>query len=120
MSILFISHDLGVIKMIANRVIVMYEGKIAETGTAEKIYNNPSHPYTQGLIACRPRLASSKQRLPTVDEYLDQKPVSGSIPQAVKKVPEPQGSQEKKDCLLCLENISIHYPVGQRLLGRPA
>ncbi len=120
MSILFISHDLGVIKMIADRVIVMYEGKIAETGTAEKIYNNPTHPYTQGLIACRPRLDSKKQRLPTIDEYLSWESLSAPMPQAVKKVPEPKGPPVKKDILLRMENISIHYPVGQRLLGRPA
>ena len=56
MAMIFISHDLGLISEIADQVAVMYKGKIVEYGAAEQIFNNPQHPYTKGLVACRPSL----------------------------------------------------------------
>ena len=71
MSILFITHDLGVIAEIADHVVVMYRGKIVEQGPILKIFDRPQHPYTKGLLACRPRLGSEFKRLPTVSDYMD-------------------------------------------------
>lgn len=62
MSILFISHDLGAIAGICSRVIVMYAGRIAETGTAEDIFHHPRHPYTRGLLQSVPRLDAKHQQ----------------------------------------------------------
>lgn len=59
-SIIFITHDLGVVANVADRVIVMYSGKILEYGTADEIFYNPRHPYTWGLLSSMPDLASSK------------------------------------------------------------
>ena len=56
MSMMFITHDLGVVAEIADDVAVMYKGKIVEYGNVQQIYENPQHPYTKGLLACRPRL----------------------------------------------------------------
>lgn len=69
LSILFISHDLGVIKKIADKVLVMKKGKIVETGTVDVIFNQPQHPYTKGLLACRPSLNQHLKRLPTVEGF---------------------------------------------------
>ena len=55
MSIIFVTHDLGIITELADTVAVMYQGKIVETGTARDVFENPQHPYTEGLLACRPR-----------------------------------------------------------------
>lgn len=63
MSILFISHDLGVVSEIADRVAVMYGGNIVEQGMIDEVFHNPKHPYTRGLIASVPRLDSGKERL---------------------------------------------------------
>lgn len=71
MSIIFITHDLGVIAEIADRVIVMYHGKIVEQGTVWDIFNNPQHPYTKGLLACRPRLDIKLKVLPVVSDFMD-------------------------------------------------
>ncbi len=54
MSMLFISHDLGVIAEIADEVAVMFRGQLVEYGPVEKIFLSPQHPYTKGLLACRP------------------------------------------------------------------
>ncbi|RZL52900.1 MAG: ABC transporter ATP-binding protein, partial [Pedobacter sp.] len=53
MAMIFISHDLGVVNEIADEVAVMYKGEIVEQGPAKSIFNNPQHPYTKGLLACR-------------------------------------------------------------------
>ncbi len=64
MGIMFISHDLGVIAELADKVIVMYRGKIVEQGSVLDIFSNPQHPYTKGLLACRPPLDKRLRWLP--------------------------------------------------------
>jgi peptide/nickel transport system ATP-binding protein len=71
MAVLFITHDLGVIAEIADDVMVMYRGKVVEQGEVLDIYENPQHPYTQGLLNCRPRLDTVYKRLPTVSDFMD-------------------------------------------------
>ncbi|MEB3309042.1 MAG: ABC transporter ATP-binding protein [Snowella sp.] len=71
MSMIFISHDLGVINEIADKVAVMYQGKIVEQGTKEQVLYSPQHPYTKGLLACRPRLSPQLAQLPTVADFLN-------------------------------------------------
>lgn len=70
MSMIFITHDLGTIAEIADDVAVMYRGKIVEYGPINQIFENPSHPYTQGLLACRPKPDQRLQKLPTVADYM--------------------------------------------------
>jgi peptide/nickel transport system ATP-binding protein len=70
MSVLFITHDLGVIAEIADHVAVMFRGKLVEHDTVDRILSNPQHPYTKGLLACRPRLKTTYKRLPTVSDFM--------------------------------------------------
>ena len=70
MSMIFITHDLGTIAEIADDVAVMYRGKIVEYGSVERIFSNPEHPYTQGLLACRPQPEQRLRKLPTVADYM--------------------------------------------------
>jgi oligopeptide/dipeptide ABC transporter ATP-binding protein len=74
MSILYITHDLGTVAGIADRIIVMYGGRIAEAGTALDIFDQPQHPYTQGLIACLPDISARRDRLT---------PILGMIPSLI-------------------------------------
>jgi peptide/nickel transport system ATP-binding protein len=76
MSMIFITHDLGVIAEIADTVAVMYQGKIVESGDVWQIFSNPQHPYTKGLLACRPRLEEQRQYLPTVSDFMEVVPTS--------------------------------------------
>ena len=69
-STIFITHDLGVVAEVADRVIVMYKGNVIESGSVWDIYSNPSHPYTKGLLACRPRLELKLKVLPTVTDFM--------------------------------------------------
>lgn len=92
MSILFITHDLGVIAEIADHVLVMYQGKIVEQGPIEQLFANPTHPYTKGLLACRPRLDTKYRHLPTVADFMETKEVDGEL-EIIEKVVTPEVEQ---------------------------
>ncbi|WAL59556.1 ABC transporter ATP-binding protein [Thermocoleostomius sinensis] len=70
MSMMFITHDLGIIAEIADWVAVMYKGKIVEYGSVWDIFSNPQHPYTKGLLACRPQPDRPLKYLPTVSDFM--------------------------------------------------
>ncbi|MBK6274175.1 MAG: ABC transporter ATP-binding protein [Saprospirales bacterium] len=73
MSTIFITHDLGVIAEIADKVVVMYKGKIVEQGAVVDIFENPKHPYTKGLLACRPPLGKRLSKLPVIADFMEEK-----------------------------------------------
>ncbi len=70
-SIIFITHDLGVIAEIADDVMVMYHGRMMEKDDVWNIFDNPQHPYTKGLLACRPRLDVQMRVLPVIDDFME-------------------------------------------------
>ena len=71
LSMVFISHDLGVVSEVSDYIAVMHNGNIVEYGEAQEILNNPKDPYTKGLLACRPPMDFRLKRLPIVKEFLD-------------------------------------------------
>ncbi len=71
MGMIFITHDLGVVKHIADDVLVMYRGNPVEQGKVDDVFNNPQHPYTRGLLACRPSINLEKPKLPVMSDFLD-------------------------------------------------
>ncbi|WP_324673973.1 ABC transporter ATP-binding protein [Hymenobacter sp. GOD-10R] len=73
-AVLFITHDLGVVAEIADRIMVMYRGRVVEQGRVLDIFTNPQHPYTKGLLACRPKLSVGKKRLPVVADFMREAP----------------------------------------------
>jgi peptide/nickel transport system ATP-binding protein len=76
MAVLFITHDLGVVSEIADRVIVMRHGEVREEGAARQVLEDPQDAYTQALLHCRPPLDARPRRLPVIDDYLEQRPIS--------------------------------------------
>ena len=124
MGMMFITHDLGVIAEIADEVIVMYKGKIVEQGTVLEIFGNPQHPYTKGLLACRPRLDKKFKILPTVSDFMDEQ-ADGSIVEknisVSEKIEEVIISQEEtdsrnqtlqsRDTLLSVNNLKVYFPI---------
>ncbi|NIO00912.1 MAG: ATP-binding cassette domain-containing protein [Candidatus Latescibacteria bacterium] len=105
MAILMITHDLGVIAETANRVVVMYAGKIMEEGTVTEIFHDPRHPYTLGLKASIPRLAKRKEKL---------KVIPGRVPDALDY---PVGCRFSDRCKYA-ENRCYNEPVEVREISR--
>ena len=90
MSILFITHDLGVIAEIADDVAVMYRGKLVEYDRVDRIFANPQHPYTKGLLACRPKLGSTYKRLATVSDFMTTKKLPDGSYEIIEKAMTPE------------------------------
>jgi peptide/nickel transport system ATP-binding protein len=86
MSVLFITHDLGVIAEIADEVAVMFQGKLVEYGKVLDIFEHPQHPYTKGLLACKPRLTTPYKILPTVADFMETSGSGDSLRSIEKKM----------------------------------
>ncbi|MEA5551749.1 ABC transporter ATP-binding protein [Anabaena cylindrica UHCC 0172] len=129
MAMIFISHDLGLISEITDQVAVMYKGKIVESGAAEQIFTNPQHPYTKGLVACRPSLNHRPQKLLTVSDYMSAKEDEfGQVviyPQEPAQPPDISSEEINirlanlcaQEPLLKIRNLNVGFPV-RGVLGR--
>lgn len=115
-AVIFITHDLGVIAQVADDIAVMYHGKIVEQGSANDILHNPRHPYTQGLLACRPPLEGRPKRLPTVAEFLDNENVNVDVDLGVNH--DVKGDGEKRP-LLSVRNLDVTYTLEKSFFGKP-
>ncbi|MDO5636065.1 MAG: ABC transporter ATP-binding protein [Myroides sp.] len=116
MSIVFISHDLALISEICDRVLVMYKGEIVEQGKVSKIFHEPEHLYTKALIASRPSLDVRLKRLPTIQDYLNEKGQSAAVTtneraQHLKKLYEQKP-------LLRVVNVEKEYVAKTNLFGK--
>ncbi|MFN6566891.1 ABC transporter ATP-binding protein [Dendronalium sp. ChiSLP03b] len=123
MALIFITHDLGLISEIADQVAVMYRGKVVEYGASEQIFTNPQHPYTKGLVACRPTLNRRPHKLLTVSDYMSAEETAAG--QLVIQEKEPQQPSEvtteeisarwanlsEKPPLLQIKNLKVGFPV---------
>lgn len=119
MGIIFITHDLGVVAQIADRAIVMYKGAIVDQGPVKQLFTNPGHPYTKALLACRPALHPKGHQLPVVSDFLDENGKEKNLPFSTsEKEPVPIYSLEKKEPLLQIQDLSIHFTVSKNLLGK--
>lgn len=131
MGILFITHDLGVIAELADKVVVMYKGKIVEQGPVLDIFSNPQHPYTKSLLACRPPLDKRLSWLPTVAHFMKTE-VKGERPESYQSVSEVTDklvvSKEEranahkllysKEPILQVKNLKTYFPVKKGILGK--
>ncbi|MGB3192913.1 MAG: ABC transporter ATP-binding protein [Limnoraphis sp.] len=121
MSMIFITHDLGVIAEIADTVAVMYRGKIVEKGTITSLFLKPQHPYTKGLLACRPPLDIQVERLPTISDFMEVETTATGELEIREKNTEiemikgsdslPQKRQPSTTALLSVENLRVGFKV---------
>lgn len=112
-AVLFITHDLGVVAEIADRIIVMYRGKVVEQGTVLDIFTKPQHPYTRGLLACRPRLSIGKARLPVVADFMQVDAAGNFLARPVAVGEEPLRTAFAE--LRTKSDTSKTFPVEQKL-----
>jgi peptide/nickel transport system ATP-binding protein len=119
MSVIFITHDLGVVAEIAEKVVVLYKGKIVEAGPIQDIFRNPQHPYTQGLLACRPPLDIRPKRLSTVDDYMKSSAEHKTVAQEIVSATERQLSHQRlyaEKPLISISHLFKDYPIRKRKL----
>ena len=130
MGIMFITHDLGVIAELADKVVVMYKGNIVEQGNVWDIFSNPKHPYTKGLLACRPPLDKRYKFLPTVSDFMKEdengKMIENditveeftkdlAIPNSVRAV--KQKELFAKEPILEIKNLKTYFPIRNGFFG---
>ncbi|WP_316825393.1 ABC transporter ATP-binding protein [Pedobacter miscanthi] len=124
MAMIFISHDLGVVNEIADEVAVMYKGEIVEQGSAKSIFNNPQHPYTKGLLACRPSPNLQLKKLPVVADFLTGKIDDASAHlQASNQLSQTEISARREQLyaqkpLLQIKDLCTWYPISNGLFGK--
>ena len=119
MGVIFITHDLGVVSEIAGKIAVMYKGQIVETNSIKEIFENPHHPYTKGLLACRPVFHKKGERLPVVSDFLetaDNRSQTTVIPTKLDTIIMARG--QSSTVLLSAKNLSVWFPVKKNLLGK--
>ncbi|MEA3286197.1 MAG: ABC transporter ATP-binding protein [Candidatus Marinimicrobia bacterium] len=131
MGIIFITHDLGVIAEIADHVVVMYKGKIVEQGSVWDIFSNPQHPYTKGLLACRPPLQHRLKLLPTISDFMEENE-AGEMTEINKSVDKtihdliitPEETARRHEILyaqtpvLTVRNLKTYFPIREGLFSK--
>jgi len=132
MGILFITHDLGVIAELADKVIVMNKGRIVESGNVLDIFSNPQHPYTRGLLACRPTLKRRLKSLPTTSTFMTQNN-DGSIVEITDDVQSVLDKLELSNeqvanrikhvlsqrTILKVQDLKTYFPINNNFFGKP-
>lgn len=131
MGILFITHDLGVVAELADKVVVMYKGKIVEQGSVWDIFSNPQHPYTKGLLACRPPMNKRLHWLPTIKDFMqvdvegDLQEIDKSVEQVVNKLLVSKEERRKrheeiyaKEPVLKVKGLKTYFPLEKNIFGK--
>ncbi|MCF8257661.1 MAG: ABC transporter ATP-binding protein, partial [Flavobacteriales bacterium] len=131
MGIMFITHDLGVIAELADRVVVMYKGKIVEQGPVLDIFSNPKHPYTKGLLACRPPLEVRLKRLPVVSDFMELDGAGNILEknisiddvkkEAFESEDERKAAHERlyaQKPILSIKNLKTYFPLKTNFFGK--
>lgn len=112
MSMMFITHDLGVIGDIADDVVVMYRSNIVEKNNARTIFTGANHPYTKGLLACRPKLGANPKRLLTVSDFMNEQGEEIKIDTHKVQVFDKETLvQKSSDVLLEVKNLVTQFPI---------
>ncbi len=130
MSMIFISHDLGVISEIADEVMVMYRGNILEHKSVAAIFQNPENPYTVGLLACKPNMNLQLKRLPTVSDFMNHEEENKSLAaQNLKEIIATyaisnEDIKKRRDFIysqtpiLSVQNLAKWYPIKKGIFAK--
>ncbi len=123
MGMIFITHDLGVVKDIAHKVVVMFRGQLVETANTNKLFSSPAHPYTQALLACRPILHNRGSRLPVVSDFMNNEVTIEKSSLTSLKVASSQTSKAESGevpiPLLEVRQLRVWFPSRKNIFGKP-
>ncbi len=124
MGVIFITHDLGVIADIADKILVMYKGEIVEQGNAKDIILTPQHPYTKALLACRPAGKSKGKRLPVVSDFMGEGQATRNELRATSSEQLATSDEQRstingqRSTVLEVKNLHVLFPVKKNLFGK--
>ena len=125
MGVIFITHDLGVVAEIADKIVVMYKGDIVEQNAAKEIFNRPQHPYTKALLACRPVKHQRGERLPVVSDFLTESQTSKVKREKIPGDKDQPGTSNQQPAtriqkltLLEVKDLSVWFPSKKNLFGK--
>jgi peptide/nickel transport system ATP-binding protein len=118
MSLLFVTHDLGVIGEIADDVMVMYKGELVEKNQANKLFRSPRHPYTKGLLACRPSLVKKYNRLAMVSDFIDNDGNEIEFDDKKLGLKENRDKSPNAEVLLEITNLKKYFPLKSGFFGQ--
>ena len=116
MGVIFITHDLGVVAEIADRALVLYKGKVVEEGSTAELFHHPRHPYTKGLLNCRPVLHTKGERLPVVSDFMEPSPATRAQAPAAPVPAGPSGPSQEP--LAEVRHLKVWYPSRRGLFGK--
>ena len=116
MSVLFITHDLGLVRAFADEVLVMHHGVIVEQGSAKDILQNPQHAYTKALLACKPGRESKGKKLAVVGDFIrNGKALDPVLTEVMTPLPQPIiGNNE----VLRVEHLKVYFPAQKNMFGK--
>ncbi|HCS20337.1 MAG TPA: ABC transporter ATP-binding protein, partial [Bacteroidetes bacterium] len=113
MALIFISHDLGVVKEIADRTLVMFRGQKLEEGASDSLFSDPSHIYTRALIKCRPSAVQSGQLLPVMNDFFSIDEKGNFIEKPLVHIKDLETRTVSKEILIEVSGLEVHYrPMG--------
>ena len=129
MGVLFITHDLGLVADIADEIVVMYKGRIVETGNVRQIFHQPQHPYTKALLLCRPVLYGKGQRLPVVSNFLinNEETLINKDAEIVSEIQDVKSTNRNiadhilssQVPFLSVKNLSVSFTTRRKFFGKP-
>ncbi len=118
MGVIFITHDLGVVADIADKILVMRKGEIVEQGLTKDILYAPQHPYTKALLACRPAGQPKGKRLPVVSDFINEEATSTKKLIQPESTLTPKTKLQTQNTVLEVKNLHVHFPLKKNLLGK--
>lgn len=117
MSVLFITHDLGLVAAFADEVLVMHKGIIVEKGLTKTVLQNPEHAYTKALLACKPHKESKGRKLPVVSDFIKEGiSIETDLNQILQPLQIPLISQTP---VLSVQNLQVFFPAKKNIFGKP-
>ncbi len=135
MGVILITHDLGIVADIADKIVVMYKGEIVEQGLTKEVLTSPQHPYTKALLACRPAGKSKGERLPVVSDFMGAESErlktaneKKEVASGEKFLPSPTNpvqtgmdpAAHQPSTVLSVENLKVYFPVKKKLFSKAA
>lgn len=114
-AVLFISHDLNLVRVLADRVLVMRHGEVIEQGTVADVFNQPAQPYTRALLQCRPSLLNRPRRLPVLADFLPEEGLPRHSPALVPETTDST-SAPSRQAFLEVRDLRVEFPLRRRHL----